>query len=161
MSCLGSPAKGPGHGAHFLASCTACTAKWRDSREAFMRMLVPVAALSAGASNLPLVRETLFNTDAALSTRFQCPQAFLSNTAIVTMMIPIIVSWSRTLGAKPGKLLMPLSFADPWRNGSHLCFRNLSEKVPSADNVRSNIRSKFSRSRSRTLRHPSRRPLSR
>mmetsp|Transcript_62618 Transcript_62618/g.149388 ORF Transcript_62618/g.149388 Transcript_62618/m.149388 type:complete len:809 (+) Transcript_62618:54-2480(+) len=50
---------------------------------AFMRMLVPVAALSA----------------------------FLSNTAIVTMMIPIIVSWSRTLGAKPGKLLMPLSFA--------------------------------------------------
>jgi len=50
---------------------------------AFLRMLVPVAVLSA----------------------------FLSNTAIVTMMIPIIVSWSRTLGVAPGKLLMPLSFA--------------------------------------------------
>ncbi|CAE7523011.1 SAC1 [Symbiodinium natans] len=50
---------------------------------AFFRMLVPVAFLSA----------------------------FLSNTAIVTMMIPLIVSWSRTLGVHPGKLLMPLSFA--------------------------------------------------
>ncbi|CAK9047339.1 unnamed protein product [Durusdinium trenchii] len=50
---------------------------------AFFRMLIPVALLSA----------------------------FLSNTAIVTMMIPIIVSWSRTLGVHPGKLLMPLSFA--------------------------------------------------
>lgn len=37
--------------------------------------------------------------------------AFLSNTAIVTMMIPVVVSWSRTLGVHPGKLLMPLSFA--------------------------------------------------
>lgn len=50
---------------------------------AFFRMLIPVALLSA----------------------------FLSNTAIVTMMIPVIVSWSRTLGEHPGKLLMPLSFA--------------------------------------------------
>lgn len=50
---------------------------------AFFRMLIPVALLSA----------------------------FLSNTAIVTMMIPVIVSWSRTLGERPGKLLMPLSFA--------------------------------------------------
>ncbi|CAE7264006.1 SLT3, partial [Symbiodinium pilosum] len=37
--------------------------------------------------------------------------AFLSNTAIVTMMIPLIVSWARTLDVSPGKLLMPLSFA--------------------------------------------------
>ena len=50
---------------------------------AFFRMLAPVALLSA----------------------------FLSNTAIVTMMIPVIVSWSRSLGVHQGKLLMPLSFA--------------------------------------------------
>jgi len=37
--------------------------------------------------------------------------ALLSNTAIVAMMIPQAVSWSRTLGVHPGKLLMPLSFA--------------------------------------------------
>jgi len=37
--------------------------------------------------------------------------AFLSNTAIVAMLLPIIVSWSRRLGCHPGKLLMPLSFA--------------------------------------------------
>lgn len=42
---------------------------------------------------------------------FHSDKAFLSNTAIVTMMIPVIVSWSRTLGVHPGKLLMPLSFA--------------------------------------------------
>jgi hypothetical protein len=31
------------------------------------------------------------------------------------MMIPVIVSWSRTLGEHPGKLLMPLSFAAAWQ----------------------------------------------
>ncbi|CAJ1333920.1 unnamed protein product [Effrenium voratum] len=50
---------------------------------AFFRMLIPVGLLSA----------------------------LLSNTAIVTMMIPVIVSWSRTLDVHPGKLLMPLSFS--------------------------------------------------
>lgn len=37
--------------------------------------------------------------------------AFLSNTAIVAMMCPIVVSWSRRLNTSPSKLLMPLSFA--------------------------------------------------
>eukprot|EP00929_Paragymnodinium_shiwhaense_P068295 TRINITY_DN3431_c0_g1_i1.p1 TRINITY_DN3431_c0_g1~~TRINITY_DN3431_c0_g1_i1.p1 ORF type:complete len:761 (+),score=152.22 TRINITY_DN3431_c0_g1_i1:97-2379(+) len=37
--------------------------------------------------------------------------ACLSNTAIVAMMIPIIVSWARRLNVSPGKLMMPLSFA--------------------------------------------------
>ena len=54
---------------------------------------------------------------------FHSDKAFLSNTAIVTMMIPVIVSWSRTLGVHPGKLLMPLSFAaarQQWRLGQVL-----------------------------------------
>eukprot|EP00928_Gymnodinium_smaydae_P036019 TRINITY_DN25241_c1_g5_i1.p1 TRINITY_DN25241_c1_g5~~TRINITY_DN25241_c1_g5_i1.p1 ORF type:complete len:824 (+),score=83.70 TRINITY_DN25241_c1_g5_i1:95-2566(+) len=37
--------------------------------------------------------------------------AIFSNTAVVSMMIPMVVSWSRSLGVSPGKLLMPLSFA--------------------------------------------------
>merc|ERR1719223_1259166 len=37
--------------------------------------------------------------------------AFLSNTATVAILIPIVVSWSRRLEVHPGKLLMPLSFA--------------------------------------------------
>ncbi|CAK0820761.1 unnamed protein product [Prorocentrum cordatum] len=50
---------------------------------ALVRMMVPVALLSA------------------------C----LSNTAIVAMLVPVIISWSRRLGCHPGKLMMPLSFA--------------------------------------------------
>ena len=103
----------------------------RECHEAFLRMLVPVAVLSAGAPKLPLLREmarfasTLMLQCQEISRRpealvTKCPKAFLSNTAIVTMMIPIIVSWSRTLGVAPGKLLMPLSFADIWRNGSRM-----------------------------------------
>merc|ERR1719313_2974676 len=37
--------------------------------------------------------------------------AFLNNTAVVLIMIPILVSWSQRLGVHPGKLLMPLSYA--------------------------------------------------
>jgi len=37
--------------------------------------------------------------------------AFLSNTATVAIMIPIIVSWSLRLQVHPGQFLMPLSFA--------------------------------------------------
>jgi hypothetical protein len=37
--------------------------------------------------------------------------AFLSNTATVLLMIPIIVSWSKRMDIHPGKFLMPLSFA--------------------------------------------------
>jgi len=37
--------------------------------------------------------------------------AFLSNTATVALMIPILCTWARRLDLHPGKLLMPLSFA--------------------------------------------------
>lgn len=37
--------------------------------------------------------------------------AFLSNTATVALMIPVLCTWSRRLDVHPGKLLMPLSFA--------------------------------------------------
>jgi di/tricarboxylate transporter len=37
--------------------------------------------------------------------------AFLSNTATVAILIPIVVNWSIRLEVHPGQLLMPLSFA--------------------------------------------------
>jgi len=50
---------------------------------ALLRMMFPVASLSA----------------------------FLSNTATVALMTPVLCAWARRLNAHPGKLLMPLSFA--------------------------------------------------
>lgn len=37
--------------------------------------------------------------------------AFMNNTPIVALMIPILTSWARKAGLAPGHLLMPLSFA--------------------------------------------------
>jgi len=37
--------------------------------------------------------------------------AFVSNTPVVVVMIPVFVQLSRTLGTKPSKLLIPLSYA--------------------------------------------------
>ena len=37
--------------------------------------------------------------------------AFMNNTPIVALMIPILTSWARKAGLSPGHLLMPLSFA--------------------------------------------------
>lgn len=37
--------------------------------------------------------------------------AFMNNTPIVALMIPILTSWARKVGLAPGHLLMPLSFA--------------------------------------------------
>lgn len=37
--------------------------------------------------------------------------AFLNNTPVVAIMIPIIVAWCRKAGLAPGQLFMPLSFA--------------------------------------------------
>merc|ERR1740129_116586 len=36
--------------------------------------------------------------------------AFLNNTPVVAMLIPLVSSWSRRLGMDPGKLMMPLSY---------------------------------------------------
>lgn len=37
--------------------------------------------------------------------------AFLNNTPIVAMLLPVVVDWARRMGVSPSKLLMPLSFA--------------------------------------------------
>lgn len=37
--------------------------------------------------------------------------AFINNTPIVAMMIPVVQNWSRQCGLKVTKLMMPLSFA--------------------------------------------------
>ncbi|MES1914721.1 MAG: hypothetical protein MHM6MM_006767 [Cercozoa sp. M6MM] len=37
--------------------------------------------------------------------------AFLNNTPVVAIMIPILESWSKRIGQAPGKLMMPLSYA--------------------------------------------------
>jgi Na+/H+ antiporter NhaD/arsenite permease-like protein len=50
---------------------------------ALVRMMIPVVALSA----------------------------FMNNTPIVAIMIPIIASWSSQAGLAPGHLFIPLSYA--------------------------------------------------
>ena len=40
-----------------------------------------------------------------------CISAFMNNTPVVLILIPIIASWSRKAGLAPGHLFMPLSFA--------------------------------------------------
>lgn len=37
--------------------------------------------------------------------------AFINNTPVVVVMIPIVLGLARTMGARPSKLLMPISFA--------------------------------------------------
>ncbi|MCG8555080.1 MAG: SLC13 family permease [Proteobacteria bacterium] len=37
--------------------------------------------------------------------------AFLNNTPVVAMMVPIVLDWSRRIGQSPSKLLIPLSYA--------------------------------------------------
>lgn len=55
----------------------------RNAASAQSRIIFPVAALSA----------------------------FLNNTPIVAMLVPVINDWSKKIGVSPSKLLMPLSFA--------------------------------------------------
>ncbi len=57
--------------------------KPKTLRAALVRMMVPVAALSA----------------------------FMNNTPIVAMYLPVIDDWSRKLRLSPSRLMMPLSFA--------------------------------------------------
>eukprot|EP00429_Kryptoperidinium_foliaceum_P012834 CAMPEP_0176040992 /NCGR_PEP_ID=MMETSP0120_2-20121206/20331_1 /TAXON_ID=160619 /ORGANISM="Kryptoperidinium foliaceum, Strain CCMP 1326" /LENGTH=793 /DNA_ID=CAMNT_0017374395 /DNA_START=47 /DNA_END=2426 /DNA_ORIENTATION=- len=45
-----------------------------------------------------------------LSVSVTLMSAFLSNTATVALMIPVVMSWSRRINIHPGKLMMPLSF---------------------------------------------------
>ena len=37
--------------------------------------------------------------------------AFMNNTPVCAMMMPILTSWAANLGVGPAQLLMPLSFA--------------------------------------------------
>ncbi len=39
--------------------------------------------------------------------------AFLNNTPIVAMFIPVVTGWCRRIGVAPSKLFMPLSYAYP------------------------------------------------
>ncbi|MCB9680456.1 MAG: SLC13 family permease [Alphaproteobacteria bacterium] len=55
----------------------------KDATVALLRLVLPTAALSA----------------------------FLNNTPIVAMLIPVATGFARRIGTSPGKLLMPLSFA--------------------------------------------------
>jgi Na+/H+ antiporter NhaD/arsenite permease-like protein len=51
--------------------------------EAQLRMMLPVASLSA----------------------------FMNNTPLVAMLLPVVTDWSKKMALSPSKLLMPLSFA--------------------------------------------------
>ena len=55
----------------------------KSTMGAQMRMMLPVAAMSA----------------------------FLNNTPVVAMMLPIVQDWAKRIGISPAKLLMPLSWA--------------------------------------------------
>ncbi|MDD9942611.1 MAG: SLC13 family permease [Myxococcales bacterium] len=55
----------------------------RSAAGAHLRMMVPVATISA----------------------------FMNNTPVVAMMLPIVSDWSRRIGISPGKLFIPLSYA--------------------------------------------------
>lgn len=52
---------------------------------------------------------------AAAQTRMMLPvaamSAFLNNTPVVAMMLPIVQDWAKRIGVSPAKLLMPLSWA--------------------------------------------------
>ncbi|MGD8858615.1 MAG: SLC13 family permease [Myxococcales bacterium] len=52
---------------------------------------------------------------AAAQLRMMLPvsfvSAFLNNTPVVAMMVPIVTEWSRRIGISPGKLFIPLSYA--------------------------------------------------
>jgi len=37
--------------------------------------------------------------------------AFLNNTPVVAMLVPVVMDWSRSVGIRPSKLLIPLSYA--------------------------------------------------
>jgi len=53
----------------------------------------------------------LFCAQLRLTVPIALLSAFLNNTPVVAMMIPIVQTWGRALGLKPSKLLMPLSFS--------------------------------------------------
>ncbi|MFN2377636.1 MAG: SLC13 family permease [Candidatus Binatia bacterium] len=64
-----------------------------------------------------VVRRVLGRPDSVLSAqvRMMIPaagiSAFLNNTPVVAMMLPIVQDWAKRIGVSPSKLLMPLSWA--------------------------------------------------
>ncbi len=97
-------------------------------REALAGMAEPamitVAALFIVAAGiretgaLHLVTERLFGRPKSVvkaQLRMMFPvaglSAFMNNTPLVAMLLPVVTDWSKKMGMSPSKLLMPLSFA--------------------------------------------------
>lgn len=80
--------------------------------------LFVVAAGLTETGALRLVTERVLgrpNSVTAAQARLVLPvagvSAFLNNTPVVAMFIPVVTEWSRTIGVSPSKLLIPLSYA--------------------------------------------------
>jgi Na+/H+ antiporter NhaD/arsenite permease-like protein len=60
-----------------------------------------------------VLREPSSTTIALARLMIPCAalSAFINNTPIVAMMIPVVLAWSSTVGVPPSKLLIPLSYA--------------------------------------------------
>lgn len=64
------------------------------------------------ALNLVLGRHpNVFWAQVRLFIPVMITSAFLNNTPIVALLIPIVIAWCRRQGVSPKKLLIPLSYA--------------------------------------------------
>ena len=78
--------------------------------------VVAAGVEQTGALDAP-VRRLLGHPRSALAAQLRlmlpmtAASAFLANTPLVAMMIPIVSDWSRRIRVSPAKLFMPLSFA--------------------------------------------------
>lgn len=55
--------------------------------------------------------KSLVGAQARMMLPVSAISAFLNNTPVVAMMVPIVSDWSRRIGISPSKLLIPLSYA--------------------------------------------------
>ena len=81
-------------------------------------VMCAVAKAVQTTGGLRLIAKTLLGTpkgyEAALlrmTLAVMAISAFMNNTPVCAMMMPILSQWATTVGATPGALLMPLSFA--------------------------------------------------
>lgn len=64
------------------------------------------------ALNIVLGRSpSIFWAQVRLFIPVMVTSAFLNNTPIVALLIPIVIAWCRRQGVSPKKLLIPLSYA--------------------------------------------------